>query len=81
MYAITTNLTTRSMTTICDLIQSISFCMIEERRQTQLPALHLAPVAPPSITDSDDSLIPELVSRAIRSRSGGHARGRRSDQA
>ncbi|XP_021629630.1 elongation factor 1-beta-like [Manihot esculenta] len=80
MYAIATNPTTGSMTAICDLIQPVSFCMMEERRQTQLPAPHQAPAAPPSTANPVDPPIPESVSSGSRGRSRGHARGRRRDQ-
>ncbi|XP_021599298.1 serine/threonine-protein phosphatase 7 long form homolog [Manihot esculenta] len=79
MYAIATNPTTGSMTAMCDLIQSVSFCMMEERRQTQLPAPQPAPVAPPSMDDPDDPPIPDSFSRGSRGRTRGHGRGRRRD--
>ncbi|XP_043809101.1 serine/threonine-protein phosphatase 7 long form homolog [Manihot esculenta] len=77
MYAIATNPTTGSMTAMCDLIQSVSFCMMEERRQTQLPAPHRAPAAPPNMDDPDDPPIPDSVARGSRGRAGGYGRSRR----
>ncbi|XP_043811056.1 serine/threonine-protein phosphatase 7 long form homolog [Manihot esculenta] len=79
MQAMATNPTTGSMASICDLLQSVSFCMMEERRQTQLPAPHPAPAPPHITTDPDDPPIPDSVSRGSRGRNRGHGRGRRRD--
>ncbi|XP_043810688.1 serine/threonine-protein phosphatase 7 long form homolog [Manihot esculenta] len=76
MQAIATNPTTGSMTSICDLLQSVSLCMMEERRQTQFPAPQPAPPRPHITSDPDDPPIPQRSSRAR-----GHARGRQREHA